>query len=660
VATEYGPVETVRFGESFELNRDTFELRRDGRAVRLERIPFDILLMLVGRGGRLVTRDELARRIWGRNTFLDIDSSLSGAVGKIRQALRDDPESPRFIQTVPGRGYRFIAPLTKGLSHPVPLTRPTANTVPRMPPGVARGLPRRSRRMPWLIPAMSLLVVAGAVALSLHLSRVSSSPAGEQLPTLAVLPLTNLTGDPGQEYLSDGLTAKLIAALGASGPERLSVSSSHAVMPYKNTQLPVDQISRNLHAKYVLEGSVRRDGDLVRVTAQLVRADDQVRVWTEQYDHQLTSDSAMEEEIAAVISNRVHTTLTGHDTTTSVPRQASAREAAPRASAPASAPVAAPADKATELTEHGRLLVSQRTAQGLQRGAELYQQALALDPQYAPAWAALAQAYAHTAALGTGSRVEVMSQARAAAARALELDPQLAEAHVAAGTIAEHFDYNWQQADGEFRDAIGLDPRSAAAHAAYAGLLAREGLFAPALAESERALALAAEPLSPSLGIDHASVLYLAGDYAQAAQTLRRTLAVAPSEEALALLVASYAQQGRLDEALAQTRAWQDGAPSSRASATEAYLYGRADQSALAQQALLSMEEQARTEGADPLPLRALALAGLGDREQLLATLDAAYSERADFLTSLKVDPAYAALAGDARFEDLKHRIGLD
>ena len=514
MATEFEPVEIVKFGDSFELNRGTLELRRDGRAVRLERIPFDILLMLVGRRGQLLRRAEIARRIWGRNRFLDIASGLDDAVSKIRQALRDDPENPRFIETVGSRGYRFIAPLTSTLRPQVPVPRAVAMSLPAGLPR-ARRMPAR-RRLQWLLAGTGLLVVAGALGLSLHISHMTSASQGYEPLRLAVLPLINLTGDPKDESLSDGLTQKLIARLGAIDADDLAVSAPKSAMHYKNSSVPVDQIARNLHAKYVLEGSVRRDGDLVRVTAQLVRADDQVRVWTEQYDHQLTSVPAMEEEVAAIISNRVHNTLTGHDAPVTAQREAAA--------GPAAAPAASSRDTtaspsahakttepANDPTERARFLVSQHTAQGLAQGIALYQQAIALDPNYAPAWAGLAQAWTRSGASGAGSRSQLMAQARAAAGRALMLEPTLADAHVAQGAIAEQFDYDWPTAEREFRQAIGLDPRSSAAHGAYAALLAREGQFAPALAESARALAV--NPLSPASGIEHASVLYLAGRY---------------------------------------------------------------------------------------------------------------------------------------------------
>jgi TolB-like protein/DNA-binding winged helix-turn-helix (wHTH) protein/Tfp pilus assembly protein PilF len=662
VATAFEPVEIVSFGESFELNRATLELRRDGRTVRLERIPFDILLMLIGRRGQLLTRGQIAQRIWGRNRFLDIASGLDDAMGKIRQALRDDPENPRFIETVGTRGYRFIAPLSSALTPQLPVAHAVPMYLPAGLPPVLRA-PRHNPRLQWLLGGVGLLVVAGALGLSLHISRMAPASEGYEPLRLAVLPLINLTGNPKDESLSDGLTQKLIAQLGTIEPDDLAVSAPKSVMRYKNSSVPADQIARNLHAKYVLEGSVRRDGDLVHVTAQLVRADDQVRVWTEQYDHQLTSVPAMEEEVAAIISNRVHNMLTGHDAPVTAQREAAAGPAAAPAASSREATAnpsahAKTTQAANDPTERARFYVSQHTTQGLAQGIALFQRAIALDPNYAPAWAGLAEAYTRSGASGTGARPQIMAQARAAAAKAIMLDPSLADAHVAQGAIAEKFDYDWPTAEREFQQAIGLDPRSSAAHGAYAALLAREGQFAPALAESARALAV--NPLSPSLGIEHASVLYLAGRYAQAAQALQRTLAVAPSDAGTALLVASYAQQGRLDEALTQTVAWHAAAANATASATAAYLYGRAGQSAEAQQALLTMEEEARNEGTDPLPLRALALAGIGDREQLLDTLDAAYDERADFVTMLKVDPAYAALAGDARFEDLKHRIGLD
>jgi TolB-like protein/DNA-binding winged helix-turn-helix (wHTH) protein/Tfp pilus assembly protein PilF len=655
VATEARPLNIVRFGDSLALDRCAFELRREGRQVRLERIPLDILLLLVERHGRLVTLREIASRLWGRHAGPEAEAHIASAVRKLRTALREDPREPRFIQTLEGRGYRFIAPLSPG--YPEVIRQLPARTPAAVRPARLRAAPRRRPRLTWLIPAAALLTVAGALGLTLHLGAFSSAPAAEQPLRLAVLPLANASGSAREDALSDGLTRELLARLGSVEPARIAVvGGSAAAATGGNTSAGEQQAARAAHAKYVLEGSVRRDGDLVHVAAQLVRTEDQARIWSEQYDHELTSVPAMQAEMAAVITKGVHAAVTGHESASAAAKVVTHTSAvAPAESARAATPAHG---RAADLTEQGRLLVAQRTTQGLQHAVQLYQQAISLDPQYAPAYAALAQAYTGASARGLGSPLQLMPQARAAAETALALDAELADAHVALGIVAADFDYRPQQAAGELRMAIAIDPRNAAAHAAYAALLARQGQPAAAIAESASALAVNA--LSPSLATDHAAVLYLSGEYAQATQVLNRTLALAPNEEGAQVLLVSEAQQGQLARALSQALAWHDALPSARASATAAYLYGRLGQSAQAQQALERMEAEARREATDPLPLRALALAGSGDREQLLRTLEAAYAEHAGFLTTLKVDPAFASLAGDARFQALQRSVGLN
>ncbi len=264
---------SIRFGEDFELDRAAYQLRRAGRRVKLERIPLEILLLLADRRGQLVTREEIAERIWGKDAFLDVDNSINGAIRKIRQVLKDDSEQPQFVQTITGRGYCFVAPVLP------------ADSLPSSP-ATSMGLARARR---------------GVTLLLARRHRVG--PLGHAAPRdgrvmLAVLPFQNLTGDEGQEYLSDGLTEEMIAQLGNRDPTVLGVIAPTSVMQYKNSQAPPQRIARELSVQYVLTGSVRRDSSTVRVTAHLVRASDQAQLWAQEYDRQLTGLLTLQGELA--------------------------------------------------------------------------------------------------------------------------------------------------------------------------------------------------------------------------------------------------------------------------------------------------------------------------------------------------------------------------
>jgi TolB-like protein/DNA-binding winged helix-turn-helix (wHTH) protein len=277
----------VRFGDSFELDPAAYLLRRSGQTLRLERIPMDVLLLLMEHRGELVTREQIVERVWGKGTFLDADNSINGAIRKIRQVLQDDPEHSRFIQTVTGRGYRF-APLRDSESP-------------------ARALPRRASARAWIAAGLAALVVG--VATADVLLRRSRNLAAATRVMVAVLPFDNLTGDTRQEYFSDGLTEEMITQLGERDPEHLGVIARASVMHYKNDRAPMNQIARELGVAYVLEGSVRRDPDHIRITALLIRASDQSQLWARHYDRQPADLLTLQGEIAQAITNEIQGSL---------------------------------------------------------------------------------------------------------------------------------------------------------------------------------------------------------------------------------------------------------------------------------------------------------------------------------------------------------------
>jgi TolB-like protein/DNA-binding winged helix-turn-helix (wHTH) protein/Tfp pilus assembly protein PilF len=629
------PDSTIRFGADFELDPRAWELRRAGRAVRLERIPMEILLFLAQQPGQLVSREQIVGKIWGKRVFLDTDNSINGAMRKIRHALDDDPENPRFIQTVTGLGYRFTA-------HPS-----AAGAEARAPAAAAAPAARVGPRwIPWAV-ALAVLAIIAAIVLwqreqTRHVAAAAATPASPPVTMIAVLPLENLTGDAHQDYFSDGLTEELIAQLGDVDPQGLSVIARTSVMRYKHTHTPVDEIGHALGAQYILEGSVRRDADNVRVTAQLVRASDQAHVWARQYDRKLASMLALQGEIAAAIADEIHSTLGEHT--------ASAVVAAEPASPPGNY-------AAYDLYLQGRYYWNQRSSAGFSRALELFQQSIAQDARYAPAYAGLADTYAMLSNYGYAVPTETMPKAKAAAVRALELDPHLAAAHNALAVIAEDYEYDWRTAEKEFRRAIELNPNYATAHQWYADCLAYEGRFVPALTESEHARAL--DPLSPIVAADRAVILAYARQYERAIRAFQAVLAMDPRLARGQLIIQAYVESGRAAEALGYLSTWRALQPGPWIWANEAYIRGRMGQRAGAEAAIRKMDDAIRTLKGDPLPIRALAYAGVADTDKLLATLEAAWSERSNLATTLKVDPVYDFLRDDPRFIDLMHRAGL-
>jgi TolB-like protein/DNA-binding winged helix-turn-helix (wHTH) protein/Flp pilus assembly protein TadD len=620
----------IRFGDELELDRSAYQLRRAGRLLKLERIPLDILLLLTERAGQLVSREQIAERIWGKATFLDVDNSINGAVRKIRQVLKDDPEQPRFIQTVTGRGYRFVAPIL-GPADP-PAKEPQAASP--VPAPVSTPVRPRSRSTLRLMVALALPLVLAAIVWS-H-ERKPDGPRAKVM--LAVLPFQNLTGDQGQEYFSDGLTEEMITQVGSRDPAGLGVIARASVMHFKHTQEPPERIGRELGAQYLLLGSVRRDANRVRVTAELVRARDHARLWAHQYDRQLSGLLTLQDEIAREITDAIQSSLGIQETTQTA-------QAGP-----------APASEAYDLYLRGEFFLNKRSDKDIRTAASLFEQAIQRDSGLARAWAALAQADVLGAVYSIRPPQPLVARARSAAVRALALDPSLAEAHTALALIIQNHDWNWEQAERHFRQAIALNPNYATAHHWYAEHLMWRGRFDEALKESERARLL--DPLSLIIAADNGAILYYARRYDQAIARLRSVQAVDPTLARTYLLVSVYAEHGMFDQALAEEERWRPLIPAPLHWSSLAYVYGRADRTTEARQAIRELEHL--REG-DSVQARVLAwsYAGVKDTAQTLAWLEKAYAEHSGELPALKVSPAYDFLRGDPRFQHLLQRVGL-
>ncbi len=652
----------LQFGNGFELDLGAYELRRAGRAVKLPRIPMEVLLLLMEQRGNLVTREQIIERIWGKEIFVDTDNSINAAIRKIRQALRDDSLEPRFIQTVTGRGYRFIAAVTEidgnritvaaspsrtSVGSPAPSDRETVNVVSRS------ALPERGslRQFPrwtfWVVAATALvLIVLAAKLYQIRRRTLSSSVAPGGRVMLAVLPFENLTGDAEQEYFSDGMTEEMITDLGMLDPRHFGVIARTSVMLYKQTPKPVDQIGRELGVQYVVEGSVRRDPRNVRITVQLIQVKDQSHVWARQYDRELKDLLTVQAEIAQECADQVRLILGDQ-------RQihTSNSRAMPLANGASY--------ESYDLYLKGRYFWNKRR-DGFEQAADYFQQSLGKDPNNARAYAGLADTFALKTTYFMAPEAEYMTKARAAALTALQLDDSLAEAHASLGLIVENSEYDWETAEKEFRRAIQLNPDYATAHQWYAEHLAWRGRFAEAFEESERARQL--DPLSLIIAADHCKILYFSRQYDRAIAHCRSVLQMDPrANGAQGFIFGSLVGKGKFAEAEQQialpTRSPVDVA---WAEAKKAYLYGRWGRTSEARQFLTQVEQHRADLGYTETAALLLAYSGAGSSDQVIALLRKAYAEHSNVLGSIKVDPMYDRFRSDPRFHALLHHVGLD
>jgi TolB-like protein/DNA-binding winged helix-turn-helix (wHTH) protein/Tfp pilus assembly protein PilF len=627
-----GPGGVRRFG-GFELDSRAGELRRHGRRIRLQQKPFRFLEILLERPGEAVTREELRQRLWPADVFVDFDHSLNSAANKLRDALGDMAASPRFIETL-ARGYRFIAPVD-GVAPPV-VEAPAAVAAPMAPAG---GSGRAAARRRWerqlgigLAGVASLAGLVGWYTLGL-------GAVPPRRVTLAVMPFQNLSADPAEEFVSDGFTEEMIAQLGRINPDAVGVIARTSVMHYKHTTKRVDEIGAELGAEYLLEGSVRRAGDRVRITAQLIRAEDQVRVWGRSYERNFEDLLALQAEVAGSIADQIGMTF------------ADAAARPPRRSARS--------PDAYEAYLKGRYFLD-KSPRGLEAAIGHFREAIALDPDYAPAYAGLADAFGQLG-WGMATRVapaDAYPQARAAALRALALDDQLAEAHVALGRILWKYDWDWAGARQAFERALSLDPNLATAHESYFDYLSAAGAIGQAQEALDRAARL--DPLSLTIAYDQGLHRARTGDFAGALDRLHTALELDPTSGFVRHVIGElFEEQEQWPEALRELGEAVRLSPDvPHFVAALAHARARSGDVRGAREALSRLERMAAQAYVSPHDF-ALAYAGLGEQERALAWLEAAYRGRDPWLSLLGLQHRFAELETDVRFQSLKRRLGL-
>jgi len=636
------PTDLVKFGDGLELNRSSYELRRSGRVLKLERIPLDILFLLVERKGQLVTREDIIEEIWGKDVFLDTDSSINGAIRKIRHALKDDPENPAFVQTVTGKGYRFIALVTEAAApNPeggVKKLESTAVIQEARATLATRPEPRMFWKLwPWVVAIAVLMVVvlAGSIY-ELRLRTRSQSDVVQGRVMLAVLPFANLSNDPEQEYFSDGLTEETITDLGELNPERLGVIARTSAAAYKHTNKTIAQIGRELGVDYILEGSVRREGGLARISAQLIRVKDQVHLWAHNYDRETGGLLALQNELGRAIAQQVQVKLAPPYGGRSTNKYA-------------------PNPEAYELYLKGLFYLNQRTFAEIDKSAEYFHRSMVKDPGFALAYAGLADSYVANA---IRSPQDFYPKAKAAASRALELD-DLAEAHCALGAEKADFEYDWQGAEQKFKRAIELNPNYAEARFRYAWTyLTPLGKSEEAIAEMTKALEL--DPFSRIYNTVFGLTYFYARRYDEARAQFTKAIELNPdffvtyyhlawldSQMGLYPSAISELTKGRLlsgDDSVVKDAESQD--------VTLRKAFAAQGAPGFWQQLLKSGPEIGEFDNPQ-------LYARLGAKQKALECLDRNYEERRPLGTLLNVDPAFDSLRSDQRFGDLVRRVGL-
>lgn len=614
----------LRFRD-FELDPAQFELRRAGHRVRLERKPLELLILLVEKWGELVSREEIIQRVWGKDFFFDAERGVNNAIRKIRSALNDDSEQPRFVETVVGKGYRFIAPMNGGS----PTAQSSSRASTKEPTAVLRRLHALVDKR--LLAGVGLLFAAAATVVTLNLDRVrqrffaSSSSSSARIQSLAVLPLVNLTGNPDQEYFADGMTEALTNELGKLGT--LRVISRTSAMRYKQTKKSVPEIAHELNVDAVVEGAVQRSGERVAITAQLVYAPADQHLWAKSYEHDLRDVLSMQREVAEQIAHEVQAKIV------------------PRDSRPAAHQVDPEAYKYYLL---GRYAWESRSKENLLRALTYFQGAVDKDPNFALAYAGEAEAYIPLVGNGLMPLPENLGKANAAATKALALDDSLAEAHNALAAVFA-LQYRWQDAEREFKRAIELNPSYATAHLWYGHL--HEALGQQSANLAERKLAHELDPLNfTASGAVGDAYRYL-GEYDQAIAEYKRALELNPEFSVnRAGLGEAYIAKKMYAEAITEF---------TKAGALDKLGYANAlsGNKAKAREILKKLNEESKSHYVSPQS-QARVLVGLGRNEEAISWLEKAEREHAA-MNHLKVDPEFAPLHTNPRFQQLLRRIGL-
>ena len=606
----------------FELDLHTGELRRHGVKVSLQEQPLRLLGLLLEHAGDLVTRKEIETQLWPGDSYGDLDHRLNSAINKIRIALGDSAENPRFLETIKRRGYRFMAPVQE-------MGRVVEGTSsPR--------LPQRSRVLKWAAGALILAAVSGS---ALWFSRNPSEPAPDQI-MLAVLPFKNIGGDPAEDYLADGLTEEMILQLGQLGSSKLGVIARTSVTPYKTTNKGIRSIGEELGADYILEGSVRQESEQLRITIQLVHVDDQTPLWAESYNRTL-------------------------DDVFSIQRDVAQRTSVSLALAVLPPPNGQPTPPTKSRAAHHAYLKAQHfrdrgTEEAFYRAADYFRLAIAADPSYACAYAGLASCQCLLA--GHGLEVlppdEAMPKARELAFKALRLDAGLAEAQAVLGMVRLKYEWDFAGAEENFLRALELNPSYAQAHFWYSLYLEAMGRGDEAVLQARHAREL--NPISKGTITNLAMQLVNAGRFEEASAEIAEAFELDSGFWGTHWVLGNlHAKQEDYTEA---TAAFQDAVDLSRRNSVSlsslGYTHALTGRRSEAEALLQELHDLGKERYMSPAFVAAI-YAGLGQKDEAFRWLEEAFRLRSRYLVWLKVAPEYEKLRSDPRYQELTARIGL-
>lgn len=603
----------------FEFDSTTGELRRDGVPIRLQPQPARILGLLIARAGQIVTRRELAEQVWGSQTFVDFEQGLNHAIRQIRSALEEDAEHPRFLETIPKRGYRFIAALT------APAEETFAANAGEVPARIA------SSRAARAVYGCAAAVCAAAVVLLL-VGRERRPQAAEirRIDSLAVLPLHNLSADPEQEYFSDGMTDELITDLAKF--TGLRVISHTSVDRYKGAKRSLRDIAQELSVDAVVEGTVMRSGDQVRITAQLIDVRTDRHLWADSYQREFRDVLALQAEVAQQIAREVGSNLTLAERSRLMKVQSFD-------------PVA------YEAFLKGNFYWSQLTCAGFEKALDFYQKAASKDPHFAGAYSGIADSYFNLADWRCVPQDDIFEKAKRAAQKSVEIDPELSEGHESLAELAFYYEWDWERAEKEYMRSVELDPNNGDMHSSYAIYLVSTNREREAFLEMNKAHAL--DPVSEVNNVTFTYVLYLAHHYDEAIAQAQKTLELYPSSGATYYWLGQcYEMKAMPDQAVEAYLKARVGLPNEAAALRTAYQkdglpgYWREN--------MRISREMKRP--VDPI-LEAMLYGHTGEKEKALKSLSAAYQQHVDGLQFLKVEPVYDGVRDDPRFKELVARL---
>jgi TolB-like protein/DNA-binding winged helix-turn-helix (wHTH) protein/Tfp pilus assembly protein PilF len=640
---------TYRFG-LFKADLASGTLSRQGERVKLQEQPFRVLALLLERANQVVTREELRQALWSEDTYVEFEGSLNAALKRVRYALRDSPDNPTFIETIPKRGYRFIAPVEylepvapKESSRSVPVARPSpalpSSETPTVSPAPAR-------------PAHGKGAVAAGIAVALLLTAILvmeldpggirekwMGPAPAQvhpIASLAVLPLEDLSSDAAQQYFADGITDELITDLAQISS--LKVISRTSTIQYKGTHKSIPEIGKALGVDALIEGTVERDANRVRIRVQLIDSASDHHLWARTYDREIRDVLLLQSEAARDIAQEIR------------------GQVSPPPANAAGAPPAPVNPDAYEAYLKGRFFLNKRSPEGMKTGSGYFEQAIAQDPQFALAYAGLADCYSLLGSDVLPASV-ASAKARTAALKALELDPSIAEGHTALAVVHFYYDWNWSDTEQELKRAIQLNPNYATAHHWYSVYLSAMGRFPEAVQEAERAHEL--DPLSPSITTSLATQYRVAQRYDRAIEELSAVLELdsnfAPAHQGLGK---TYENMGLWQLAIEEFQKSVALSHDSESLAALGHAYSASGDRANALKTVAQLQALSANRYVSPFDMAAV-FTGFGDKQKAMSYLEQAYRERDSRLPFLAVDHWFQPLHSDPHFVELCHRIGL-